>query len=793
MAPEQWIDAQTRRARADLYALGVLAYEALTGARPFAAATLDEIARTARRRRGPAARPRPSPPALDAFFARALAKRPEDRPPTRSQLAAAFRRRGRARGRSRRPAATRRSRARRVARRGAAADRGGGRRARGARNAHQARDAARDLVRVRVLRYLAALALAARAQVGRRDDPASPTLLRTLRQRELADDEWLRARIARSSRSSSARGAYPVPELVELRRPRDAFTDGALRSSPRAMRADSEACVVEHSRGSFRRSPTLLRAARFVLDYPLVVAATGHGERWMGVRRTQRPHAAVARGRRRRRARCSIDATARRAWSLCAARAAARADAGPPLELFVFEGRGRRGARLVARPPGSSITTTTLWDWLARPRHRRRAIVEREAPRATIARRIAGSRRSPPTTRIASSAASARSTRSSIACASQRCWSSSGRRAPARARSCRPACRAAASWRTVARPGRRRSPRSRALAAAARRASSCATAIRDAVAAVARAPGRHRRDRRSARGAVHAVCPIRTSASGSRPRSPRRGAARRRRASRVICTLRDDFLMRVDELAAAARAARAVAGPARRPGPRTISCARSSSRSPRRLRAVRRRRSPNEMVDEVADRPGALALLSFTASSLWELRDRAVSPAHAQGVRRDRRRRRRARAARRGHARSDRPTSSALVREVFRHLVTAEGTRAVLTTRRARANGSRRHARIASSRSSSRRACSRSPTATAMRDRDRPRGADRRRGRGWSAWRREDPEGARLRDQLRAAAKQWHERARARGLLWRGDLARRARALAEARGRDADRGRDAVR
>ena len=37
------------------------------------------------------------------------------------------------------------------------------------------------------------------------------------------------------------------------------------------------------------------------------------------------------------------------------------------------------------------------------------------------------------------------------------------------------------------------------------------------------------------------------------------------------------------------------------------------------------------------------------------------------------------------------------------------------------------------------------------------------------AWRREDAEGARLRDQLRAAARQWDERGRPSGLLWRGD------------------------
>src|SRR6185295_9978364 len=36
-------------------------------------------------------------------------------------------------------------------------------------------------------------------------------------------------------------------------------------------------------------------------------------------------------------------------------------------------------------------------------------------------------------------------------------------------------------------------------------------------------------------------------------------------------------------------------------------------------------------------------------------------------------------------------------------------------------------------------------------------------------WRREDAEGARLRDQLRIAARQWEARGRPRGLLWRDD------------------------
>src|SRR5213078_3602307 len=63
---------------ADLYALGVIAYEALTGRRPFQADCEDEY------RELHCAAPIPplgkhSSPALDEIFQRALAKRPEDR------------------------------------------------------------------------------------------------------------------------------------------------------------------------------------------------------------------------------------------------------------------------------------------------------------------------------------------------------------------------------------------------------------------------------------------------------------------------------------------------------------------------------------------------------------------------------------------------------------------------------------------------------------------------------------------------------------------------------------------
>src|SRR4029077_11185650 len=88
---------------------------------------------------------------------------------------------------------------------------------------------------------------------------------------------------------------------------------------------------------------------------------------------------------------------------------------------------------------------------------------------------------------------------------------------------------------------------------------------------------------------------------------------------------------------------------------------------------------PREMVDEVADQPGALPLISFTAAKLWELRDRQF-----------RQLRRAAYTALGGvggalarHADitldAMPPEERALAREAFRHLVTTQHTRAVLT------------------------------------------------------------------------------------------------------------------
>src|SRR5262245_9566655 len=73
MAPEQWADPGSVGPSADVYALGVLAYEALTGRVPFGGANLHAVAAAHARDEVPPLGDG-LPAALDGVFARALAK-----------------------------------------------------------------------------------------------------------------------------------------------------------------------------------------------------------------------------------------------------------------------------------------------------------------------------------------------------------------------------------------------------------------------------------------------------------------------------------------------------------------------------------------------------------------------------------------------------------------------------------------------------------------------------------------------------------------------------------------------
>ena len=81
MSPEQCFDAKHVGHRADLWSLGVVAYAALTGKRPFEGGTLGELVVAVKRGEFelPSSLRRDLPQAVDEWMGRALAREPQDR------------------------------------------------------------------------------------------------------------------------------------------------------------------------------------------------------------------------------------------------------------------------------------------------------------------------------------------------------------------------------------------------------------------------------------------------------------------------------------------------------------------------------------------------------------------------------------------------------------------------------------------------------------------------------------------------------------------------------------------
>jgi serine/threonine-protein kinase len=92
MSPEQILSAREVDARADLWALAAVVYEALTGSPPFDGETVGAVwaAITAAKFEPPSARMGCELPDLDAWFARALAREQQDRFQTAREMRRAF-------------------------------------------------------------------------------------------------------------------------------------------------------------------------------------------------------------------------------------------------------------------------------------------------------------------------------------------------------------------------------------------------------------------------------------------------------------------------------------------------------------------------------------------------------------------------------------------------------------------------------------------------------------------------------------------------------------------------------
>ncbi|MBI3186125.1 MAG: serine/threonine protein kinase [Myxococcales bacterium] len=777
MAPEQWLDASGADSRADIYALGALSYQALTGKPPFSGTTVGQLARA--HAQGPTPKLGPDfPSKLQAALDRAMAKSPSERFGTALELAAALRAASGLAGEG--PALARMDEAllqaliaeapRCMAEAGAALD--------AAANARAAADAAWQLFSTSV-RYLGLLALASRARAGPggpSDEPEVQAALRVLQADGLSDAGWVELTRSLVRPFATRREVHPLPELVELFEGRGPLPLEELLS----LRAEAERDPPpgEKARDILPRLLSQLgsfvHALSFLWEYQLVVPRrAGEGgqkaERWMGARRSRQPITEVRGPPLPPGQPVLVDGQGQLVVPLWPLLQVAEPSPGSPEELFLFSRRGRYGAKLLALPSEFERQDEQLWEWF-----RRHLLPE-----------VADSGRAPEEERAPYRGLSA------FTASDAEMFFGREREAEAFLNRLRVTPMLAVvgasgagkssfvqagvvpllppSWRTITvRPGgaplAALSERLRAEGIGPVDLSSRPQALLEALEELAG-------------GAVallvvdqfeELVTLCLDQEERGQYSSLLSSAARPDGKVRVVLTLRDDFLMRAQQLPGMRERLaqglqlvntpvpeellRIVVEPARRLG---------YGFDPPEL--------AEQMVGAVADQPGALALLSFTASKLWELRDR-----HFKHLTR------RAYEALGGvggalarHAEEMLeqmpPEEQRLVREAFRHLVTAEGTRAVLTRNELRQLLGKGE-----------------PADSAMERLIRSRLLVSSEGESeglerlevtheallsaWPRlvrWRQEDAESVRLRDQLRVAARQWDARGRPKGLLWR--------------------------
>jgi len=348
MAPELWLSSSDATPRSDLYALAVVAYEAIAGRRPFNGSTLGKMAHAHRRN----AVPPVGPAELDAFFARALAKVPEDRFASALELKRAL---GAAVGEDtvvelpRLPPLLRdlclAKLPQPLAEAVAALD--------AARHPHQARDAVHGVTRA-ATRLLATLALAARAHVA--VDATSGDLasvaeaLRDLRRADLGDAEWLALARTLVAGFAARPQDHPIPPLVEAVGRLSALDAGPVG-------------VGEWLAEAMPALARFLEGLAFLHGYRLVVVDDRDRlESWTGLRRPYRPTLEARGGLPGEGRALLVDGEGRPCLVLWPLVQIAPPTPGAAPEVFVFDGRGRHGARLAALPAGFQLEDSAIWE-----------------------------------------------------------------------------------------------------------------------------------------------------------------------------------------------------------------------------------------------------------------------------------------------------------------------------------------------------------------------------------------------------------------------------------------------
>jgi WD40 repeat protein/serine/threonine protein kinase len=750
MAPEQWKNASEVGPAADIYALGVLTYEILTGQPPFMGETMADV--WAAHMKLPVPSLGPSfPESLNAVLARAMAKRSEERFATALDFAAAL---GAAIGVAAEAAPLPRVP---EAARTAMLDHGPAPIAdtlaglESARNVHQAR-AALDQVVDASAQWLGVVALAARSRTGPApggDSEAALSLLRELGRRLLEPAEWTRLARELVRPFASLAETHPVAELVAFLVAEPNALDELL-ARRRDRRDVSEEAVRNALVADVATLGSLLEALAFFQHYRVVLMRDGVPEVWVGVRRGSRQELKLRGGAEFGKA-ALVDADAVPLLRLDPLVQAAVPMPGSPEEMFLFSGTSGGLARMVAPTHGFQISLPEVHEWL-----RREILV---ADKGESARAETGER--PPYRGLSAFTAD---DADNFVGRERECESFLNR------------LRVQSLLAVVGRSGSGKSSFIQAGVIPHLPAGFSAVTMRPGASPIATL------DARLLHGAggasillfvdqfeeVFTLC----RDADERQRFAKRLvelAADESERIRVVLTLRDDFLLRAQQLDVLRD----------RLGPALVLLGAPGSEDLERILVEPARRRgytfddpelPQRMVREVGDQPGALPMLSFAAAQLWEHRDRHFNKLLVRaydgmgGVT----------GALVGHAEATLEAMTAgergLVRDIFRSLVTEEGTRDVVAKKELLETlGDPTRAGSALEKLIASRLLVASEGAQGE---EQIEVAHETLLQSWPRlveWRREDASGTRVRRQLRQAAHEWDRHGRPRGRLWRDD------------------------
>ena len=770
MAPEQWLNASKVDSRADLYSLAILAYQALTGRTPFLGKSLRQLARAHAQAELPAL-PETLPRALYEVLSKGAAKSPDARYAQATEFGAALRA---ASGVGVEPLVlpqlpenVRQSLLAEAPQPIAEA-------VGLLESARTPRHQLDALVMVRrvVIRHLATVSLAARARVGPggpSDAPAVMSALRKLATSRLEDDEWLTLACELTRPFAFRKNAHPVPALVSF-----FFADesdanagagiSALRDYDALAWPSKEATDDEVHATLLKRLPALavwLQALGFLYDTCLVVHRDAP-ERWMGTRKPHRlVQALLTHSPGEDESPFLVDSVGYPVLTLAPLQQVFTPGAGLEPELFYLDGAGLHGARLVALPGPFERQSAEIWPWFSKyifdvAQAQTAAEATEKAPykglstftsedvdyyygREKEAQTFANRLRLTPLLAVVGPSGSGKS---SFILAGVLPLLPKG-------------------WRAIVmRPGAAPLQMLASKLQIALQSLSAKSAIEMLV------------DEERLLIVVDqfeelvTLCPDEVTREKFAQVLVDLAESPTARV-RVVLTLRDDFLIRVQQLASLrerlSSSLQLLGTPAR------VDLLRVVTEPAARLGfGFDDVNLPARMVDEVAAYPGALALLSFTATQLWQLRDRHLRQMRAQtyvalgGVG----------GALANHAEMTlaqlKEGEAGLVREAFRHLVTAQSTRAVLSRKEMLdVLGNSDAAQTVLEKLIAARLLVTSEDASGD---DRVEIIHEALIVAWPrlvSWLRDDAETARLRDALRASAKQWAERARPLGLLWR--------------------------